>query len=181
MSVTFISDAPAKETIRSDACICSQGAPHWTYPCDHIDAIRAELREYANPRCPLCGGSGVEDEKVSDRPEINWNQGNAFCLFRALGLPVAEGEHEPYGELTIPEARRAIMRARGRGDLAPFTRQEETLYGAPRADETGVVELHPLRAQTTGLSEEGVEGRISQFEQFVAESASRGATLIRWF
>jgi hypothetical protein len=180
MGIQFTSNAPANETEHPEVCICSQMAPGWCYPCDHIDSIRDELREYADPHCPLCGGSGVDNEKVSDLPEIDWNQGNALSLFLVLGLPVEDGLPVPYGEMTLPEARRAIMRARGRGDLLPYAREEETQYGAPREGEGGVVELRPLRSFCQGLPVEGVKRRLNQFEQFVSESAARGATQIRW-
>lgn len=109
-----------------------------------------------------------------DGPQLNWANDNAWRLLRALGLAA-----ETTGEATMPEARRAVMRARARTDLSGFARAEERTYGQP-CEREGVVELRPVRSFGPALGEEDVRARIEQFARFVEAAEAAGATLIRW-
>ncbi len=178
MSVTFRSNVSSvKKTTKTEPCLCSQMADSWILMIDGEDseAIREDLRAHANPECPLCKGTGVEEVEESDAPELDLNEGNAHSLFSALGI-----EWDPCGQMGIADAHRALMRARSRKDLRAFTREEEVTYGAPRADENGVVELRPLRSYSQALTVEQVQERIGRFASFVEQSSSRGATAIAW-
>jgi hypothetical protein len=174
MSITFSSNAVSRETSRETACLCAQGAPNWYYPCADLDEIRDELRQYARPQCPFCSGTGIDGEVVSDRPELNWANANAAIILRVLGLP-----DEPYGKAAIPEARRALVRARNRSDLTGFVRAEEVIYGQPRYD-GAAVELRPVRGIVFGLGEEDIAERLRAFADFVEASVTTGATEISW-
>lgn len=106
---------------------------------------------------------------------FNWSNGNARLVLSMLGF---SGD-DLYGEATIVECRRAVMRARSR-DAAQYTRPEEIVYGAPRANEDGTVELKPVRVHSGGLDTSGVRERMEAFAQFVEVAAKLGATHIHW-
>jgi len=169
MSTTFSSDCAATMGSKQEHCLCAQMAEGFMR-----DATPEALREAADPACPACGGSGVETVETSDRPEMNLASGNARLLLCALRISDAD----LFGSVTIPEARRAIIRARA-GSLEPFTRQALIEYGAPRA-EGNLVALRPLRLYEGGKDEAGMESYLDRFERLVSESAARGATNIHW-
>jgi len=64
--------------------------------------------------------------------------------------------------------------------LSSFTREEHVEYGAPRADEDGVVELKPLRLMSMSLDEEGIARRLDNLSKFVQAATEAGATDISW-
>jgi len=179
MSIEFTSDCPTTETTKPEPCLCAQMAERWidAMDGDWSEAVKVNLKAEANPACPFCKGTGIEGFTRDDRPHINWANDNGVRVLATLGIV---GEDAPYGEMTIAEARRAVMRARSRSDLSAYTREEEVRHGAPRADENGVVELKPLRVYSPSLDENSIQDRIEQFAHFVEESAARGATLVRW-
>lgn len=105
-------------------------------------------------------------------PSLNFNNGNALAVLNALRLA---GE---YGECTIPEARRAIIRARS-GSLEPFAREAYVEYGKPRA-EGNVVTARPIRVIGGGLDVDGLQSRITQLSELIEAEAARGATKLVW-
>lgn len=126
----------------------------------------------------------IEDGQIRTFPgrvdlgeEVYFNlcNDNAMAMLRALGLPA-----EYTGECGIPEARRAIMRARATGSAANHTRADEAIYGEPRANEDGTVELRPLRIFSQGLDEDGLVRRINLFAEIIELAATKGATHIQW-
>jgi hypothetical protein len=177
MSVTFSSDAPFKAWLKPEPCLCAQMG--WGFPAmmrgEDSAEVRANLQEECRPDCLHCKGTGIEVVEETDAPSLNLANDNAARLLAILGLPCDED-----GEVTIAESRRALMRARARQDLSLFTREGKTVYGAPRAQEDGSVELRPVRAQSFGLSAEGLRDRIERFGTFVEEAAARGARTIFW-
>jgi hypothetical protein len=178
MSVTFHSNVTTKTvTEKLTPCLCAQMAESFSPAMDgnFDDAVKADLAANANPACPFCHGSGVELMEESDAPSLNLANDNAMLLLQVLGL-----QPEFYGEMGLAQARRAVMRARSRSDLTPFTREDETVHGRPRTNEDGSVELRPLRVHTQGVTMNRLESYIDRFAAFVEESASRGATEIHW-
>ncbi len=169
MSVTFASNAASAETLVPEHCLCAQMAPRFMN-----GATPEALREHADPACPRCGGSGIEMVPSSDLPMLNLANGNATLLLRALRLAP-----DYCGEIGLPEARRAIIRARA-GSLIPYTRPDHVEHGAPRARHDGAIEARPLRSFDPGLSEDGLRERLERFEALVEASAARGATIIYW-
>lgn len=177
MSITFNSDAPFEARLKNEPCLCAQMG--WGFLAmmrgeDSVE-VRANLQEESRPDCPQCGGTGVEVVEETDAPSLNLANDNAARLLAAMDLPC-----DCDGEMTLAEARRGLMRARARQDLSQFVREETTVYGAPRAQEDGSVELHPVRAQSFGLSVEGLRDRIERFGAFVEAAAARGAQTIFW-
>jgi hypothetical protein len=168
MSITFSSDATATESAKQEHCLCAQMAEGFMN-----GATPEALRAAADPQCHFCSGSGIETVMTSDLPELNLANGNGIALLRALRLGM-----DYAGEITIAEARRAIMRARS-GSLEPFVRLEQKLTGKP-AERDGVIVARPLRFFDPGLSTEGLGERIERFAALVEVSAARGATLIFW-
>ncbi len=128
----------------------------------------------ASPACPWCEGTGFETLQISDAPALELNDGNAAAVLALLGFDPCSGE------ATIAESRRAVMRARARGDVSEFVRPERRVYGAPRARENHVVDARPLVAVEFGMDEAGVRERVERFAAFVEKCAARGATVVRW-
>lgn len=111
--------------------------------------------------------------------EVNFNNSNAAAVLRALRLPIGNARDGLVGSCSIPEMRRALIRARS-SSLAPFTRESSVEYGAPREVEPGVVIARPLRAASTGLDVDGLQDRLDQIERLVYRAAAAGAKEIRW-
>lgn len=178
MSVTFHSNV-ATETLTKEAtpCLCSQMAELWSDAMHGTwnDAVREDLKREANPSCPFCKGTGIEMREESDAPTLNLSNEGTLLLFKALGL-----NHDLTGDLPIPEARRAIMRARSRSDLSPFTCGPEVKYSAPRTEEDGSVVLRPLRLYSPGVDTNRMASFITRFANFVEAAVTRGATTIHW-
>jgi hypothetical protein len=178
MSITFTSDATAETiTVKTEACLCAQGAESWTTDLTGASSeVLADLRAHADPACYLCKGTGVETREDSDKPYVNWANGNAYRMLEVLGLLV-----DDWGEIPLAAARRAVIRATSRSDVSAFARTEERFYGKPRLAEDGTVELRPLRVFAKGLLVDDIQERITQFAEFVQESEKRGATKISWY
>jgi len=178
MSITFYSNATEFRTYTDESpCLCVQNAESFIAAMsgDLSEPVRADLQANADPTCHICKGTGIEVNELDDRPEINWANDNARAILGALGVAFDE-----CGDLSVADARRALMRARSRGDLSPFTRPEEVVHGRPRANEDGSVELRPVRSWGGALNAAGIRDRVEQFARFVEESATRGATTILW-
>src|SRR5690606_22970065 len=115
---------------KEEPCLCAQMAEHWSdfYEGRDTPTIRANLKQEANPNCHFCKGTGIEiaSHEVG-APQLELSNANGEILFRILGIPF-----EPSGEMTIPEARRAIIKAQSRTSLDKYTRPERTEYGKPR-------------------------------------------------
>lgn len=177
MSVTFTSNASVEVSHKDAPCLCAQMAESFceTFEGRWSDEARADLANSANPNCPFCKGSGVEKVEHSEAPYLNLANDNARLVLEALGL-----DTELWGELSIAKARRAVMRGRSRSDLTPFTREDGVVYGRPRADDDGVVQLRPVRVRSMGVDEDRMASYIERFADFVERSASLGATTITW-
>lgn len=181
MSVTFTAIKDAKPLLQKDAseyeapCLCAQMAPSWGMDIELSD--REELRKFASPQCPLCQGSGVE---ICPPQTLSYNlaNDNAARLLSLLGL----GRDDLIGNLDLPSARRAVIRAKAQFNRrAPaLVRPEERLYGAPHTQSDGTVELHPLRVVSQGLSADQLYARLITFEQLIVEASQQGATHIHW-
>jgi hypothetical protein len=178
MSITFDSDVPRDIVEKDEPCMCAQMAEGWSdfYEGKDTPQLRDQLKQEANPNCPFCKGTGVEKASHEvGNPTINLANENAKALFEILGLPFDNA-----GEMDIPTARRAIMRAMSRGSYQQFERPEETQYGKPREVSPGVVDLKPLRWHDPGLSEEKIKAYITRFADFVAQVIQLGGSKIRW-
>jgi len=116
---------------------------------------KRELAEAANAECRYCKGTGVEEIPEPDGPFINWCNANAEALLAAMGRPA----DDLCGALSVPEARRMVMRGRNRGSVSAFT----------RADECGD------RFYSMGLGEDDIQARLATFGEFVEECAAYGA------
>jgi hypothetical protein len=136
----------------------------------------------AHPRA--AGRPASVDLEPEDRAFVNWSNGNAATLFDLLGLRGARADVDSdfTGEVSVAEARRAVIRARAtlqrRGPA--LTRPEVAVYGAPRTLPDGVVELRPLRLWSAGLDVDDMRVRLHAFERCVNALALRGATHITW-
>lgn len=176
MSTTITTDAPETITHREEPCLCAQLASSWcdVYEGEDTPAARAELAAHAFQTCPMCRGTGFETVPVSDRIELDLNEGNAAALFAALGPP-----RDPIGELPIVTIRRAIIRARN-VDLERHARAPEIEYGKPMDQGDGVVEMRPFRGLTVGLTGDQLRERVDRLARVVEEGARHGATMVRW-
>ena len=129
--------------------------------------------------------------RVSDHPAtiyldfddpafMNWSGVNADTMLALLGL--SRGGSPVIGQVTVAEARRAIIRGRAMFDRrAPaLERPTEIAYGRPRALSDGTVALRPVRRMSFGLDLEGMRVRLDAFERAVEALAIQGATHIAW-
>jgi hypothetical protein len=178
MSITFstnadVSDLPTHE----DSCICASykadDACFAFWKGERTPEIRAQLAEAARPECQICNGTGVQ--LVREYDDLNMSNTNAFTFLRFLGL-----EADYCGSMGLPEARRAIMKARSRSEVSRYTRQDVTFFGAPRAKDDGTVELRPLRGVSFGLNESDLQMRLTAFAGMVERGAEKGATEVYW-
>lgn len=95
---------------KDEPCLCAQNAECFSEALHEMQLNhRTELATVAWSKCPSCNGSGVETVSVSDAPCLNLANDNAGRLLSVLGLPAVY-----MGEVSIPGARRALMRARAR-------------------------------------------------------------------
>jgi hypothetical protein len=106
--------------------------------------------------------------KLDDPAAVNMANANGRRFLEFLGLDPGP---EPAGEVSMPEARRAVMRARATFErrVPAFTRQEsETKWPGQ------------VRVIEAGLSEEYFERRLNDFEKFLNVVTAKGATSIYW-
>lgn len=119
-----------------------------------------------------------ETEDALDPREVNLSNMNAAAFLRFLGIDPGS-EQGLCGEITVPEARRAIIRARATGDrkVGGFTRESRS-YGNLVVD--GVVQLGVPRVHEQGIDESYFKRTLARFEVLVEAVAELGATHISW-
>lgn len=152
-------------------------AESWSdfYHGEDTPAIRQDLKENASPHCPSCKGTGIESVAQDDAPSMNLANGNAMILLKVLGLPT-----EYAGEISVPEARRALIKAMSRSSVTEFERPQRIEHGKPREIEPGVMDLKPLRYFDQGVDENRIRDYIKRFAEFVSEVIQKGGTKIYW-
>jgi hypothetical protein len=112
--------------------------------------------------------------------EVNWANANAAVM---LGLMGFSGNDLYVGQEGLPEMRRALMLARARvesGRAGQMTREDRIVFGAPRAQDDGTMNLRPIRLMEVGLDLEGIRTRLDLFSAFLDEAAKLGADEIWW-
>jgi hypothetical protein len=121
---------------------------------------------------------GEGDEDILD---LNLSNMNASALLKLLGFEPM-GPDGMVGEVTVPEMRRAIMRAVNTFDskAGACTRATEIEYGKPRDNGDGTIELRPVRVYSQGIDEEYLSRRLAQLAENVEVLVKRGATHITW-
>lgn len=175
MAIKFFSDL-APSDAPAVSCLCAQLAPRMEeilaielverpLPLDVVE----HLREHAVPQCVHCKGTGVHQGPPSHASYIEV----PTVVLAVLGL------EDAHGEVGLPAARRALMRARNRR-LAPFTHEGSTTYGPPCACEDGTIELRPVRIFDAGIDEGRIRDTVEAVHAFVERAADAGATLLRW-
>lgn len=99
---------------------------------------------------------------------ISMSNANGRAFLEFLGIDPGP---EPAGEITMPEARRAVMRARATFERrAPqFTREESDTKRPGRA-----------RVIESGIDVEYFERRLNDFEKFLNAVAEHDAAFIYW-
>ena len=122
--------------------------------------------------------SGPDDD-FSDPRSMNLSSVNARTFLAFLGIDSGE---DLYGELTIPDARRAIIRARATFDHRAhnFMRDQEVTHGAPRINDDGTVTLRPVRLWVGGIDEEYLARQLGRLEVLLEALAEKGATHLGW-
>jgi len=178
MSITFTANItdPNSHSV-SEPCLCAQMAESFSAAMggDFSEAVTADLQANAQDGCPWCKGTGVETREQDDSPELNLNNDSAQRILAVLGIPF-----DHCGEISLPEARRAVLKALNSSGVSALERPEEAVYGRPRAQEDGSVALRPLRSYSPPLTTEDILSRVRRFSALVEEAASRGATQISW-
>lgn len=99
---------------------------------------------------------------------LNMNNGNAHSFLAFLGLPDC---HEPSGDASLPDARRAIMRARATFEkkVGNFTREGSD---TKRPGQCRVIQ--------GGNDESYFARRLDDFEKFLNTVVEKGAVSIYW-
>ena len=109
---------------------------------------------------------------------LNISNMNAVAFFTLLGVD-SHNDDGFCGSMTLPEARRAIMRARNMNPVRVL-REASVTYGAPRANEDGTVELRPIRVMEMALTIGQIEHYITALECIVVHATAQGASKIWW-
>ncbi len=178
MSITIESDLTRDAEEKEEPCLCAQMAPYWSDFYEDLDRsprVRRDLRENADEKCHTCKGSGIEVVLQDiDFPSLNLSNESADRLFKMLGVE-SRSDDGFVGEMSIPEARRAVMRSQSRKSLEPFVKPEEKEYGKPREISPGVVELRPKRWHSRAINESMLRDYIDMFARFVIEVSRKGA------
>jgi hypothetical protein len=119
-------------------------------------------------------------EDLADPRNVNLANLNARAFLVFLG--VQDQREGLYGEVPIPEVRRAIIRARAtfHQRARSFVRGSEIVHGKPRVNHDGTVELRPVRVWVGGIDEEYLMRQLDTLEVLVGELAERGATHLGW-
>jgi hypothetical protein len=85
------------------------------------------------------------------------------------------------GSATLPEFRRALIRARSTFDRRAVDFVEPTRVESGRpVDRGGIVELRPVRVVWGGIDIEGLDRRLALLEEFAVAAVSAGVTDIAW-
>lgn len=182
-SISFWSDAESEVKEVREPCFCVERASlsygELTSMLNSGDPEKNKkakeiLRMTSEEDCGGCGGTGFMTGTVINNQEITWSNTNALALLEILGL-----EPEYGGSMTIPEAKRAIMRAKNRSNLKKFERQDVDIRRHRKVDDE-VTELNSPKFYSKGLSEADIKGKIDQFEGLVNKAESEGAENINW-
>lgn len=104
---------------------------------------------------------------LDDEAYLNMANGNAVAFLEFLGITPNQ-EDGLYGEITVPEARRAIMRAR-----ALFERRVDNFTRETFTSSDG-------RFIESGIDREYFKRRLDSFEKFLNAVVEKGATAIYW-
>lgn len=106
---------------------------------------------------------------------------NARLVGELLGLRL-EGPHGLIGAVSLPEARRAVIRARATFATrsGPLARPDRVAYGPPRLESDGTVNLKPLRLFARGASVDYLAHQVDVFARLVHALEAAGATHLCW-
>lgn len=105
---------------------------------------------------------------IEDANWLNFSSANARAFLAFLRLDPGYG---PDGEVTLPELRRAVIRAR-----ATFERRAPRFVRAP----TETTRLGRCRVIVGGIDEAYFERRLGDFERFLNAVVGMGAVAIYW-
>lgn len=161
MSVSFYAMTAEPYAEKREPCLCAQMSEHFGAFVRGERTDWEALEPDASQNCQRCDGTGVEVVPVDLRPQVNFSNGNAQIVLKALGLP--HRETELCGECDLATLKRGIIRARN-------------------------VE-HPevLREHTEGrafvgygYTREDLMRAIDDLDQVVQIGEQRGATQITW-
>ena len=105
---------------------------------------------------------------IEDPNSLNFSSANVRAFLSFVGIDPGQG---PHGEATLPEVRRAVIRAR-----ATFERRSPRFI-RPLSDTT---EAGTCRVVVGGIDEAYLARRLGDFERFVEAVVGMGATGIYW-
>jgi len=161
MSVTFYAMTQDGFATKREPCLCAQMSEHFGAFVMGERTDWEVLKPEASPNCQLCGGSGVEEVRVDLRPQVNFANGNAQIILKALGLPHCE--QDLYGECDLATMKRGIIRARN-------VRQPEVLR--ERIEGKNFI--------GHGYTREDLADALCRLEDVVTSGEKRGAQRITW-
>lgn len=159
MSVSFIVDAVRPRRSVVEPCLCAQMSPAFGPLFQHESDDWGALREYADPDCVRCKGTGVERVERDDRPQVNFANENAAIVARALGLDLDGG----IGSMSLATLRRGLVRARN-----------VTVPAELRAG------MAAPRVTVRGYSRADLDAALTRLQELVEAAQRLGATRILW-
>jgi hypothetical protein len=174
--LTFTTDLPERDAPHG-SCTCTQNAPRF-YEAVDLDVderpfpwdLCVHLRAHAAPECAHCEGSGLVPGAPARDTYIQFADWSP--LTAALGIPCS-------GACTLPEARRAVIRALT-ANLDGLYRPDLVVHAPPRAQPDGTIALRPVKARVRGTTAEDIRDRVRRLADFVERSARSGAKELRW-
>lgn len=115
-----------------------------------------------------------------DPRHLNLANGNARVILELLRLPKNDADGDLWGEVSVPDARRALIRARATfARVAPVLVREPVQQMGVGRREDGLAEMR-TRSFVGGLDQPGMLDRLERFGVVVELLASMGATHIAW-
>lgn len=164
MSVTFKADLPDEGLPVLEPCLCTQMDEHFSQWMQYGAGEPSVMQAAADPGCYMCKGTGVERYSRPTLPELNLANANAEALFNAMGIK----KDYWYGEMTVVEARRGVVRARNTRINVPPKPAWSAVFGGPRI----------IGGEIT---EESILERVNRFAHFVDTVSKLGAKKITWY
>lgn len=156
------------------------------YSADEYEELSDDEKEgLKQVKCDVCQGSGKSKEFISDGPELNVANRNAFVLLQLLG------EEEDYAgtiwNKELPDLRRRIVRLMNSDDVAkaaiePSEKGGELKRRVKTTGDDGVTRIEPVRTakmMDLGLSDTQIKRYLKELLEII-EYAQKNNYNIGW-
>ncbi len=169
----------SESTLLSLIALSAERTPSVSVSFFGLDHTRQEVTPYGHCYPARIYLSDDSEGDLNDPRSMNLANDNARAFLGLLGLGT---DCDLYGEVPLPEARRAIIRARATFHcrVGAFLREEAVVFGRPRVHDDGTVELRPVRVWIGGVDEDYLARQLDRLAVLVEALAERGATHLGW-